>query len=494
LERSSSTSGWVVGKDGAIFEYANFYQTSGTYESNIIDSGTTGTIWNVVFWTEILTSGSDVTISTRTGDTATPDGSWSSWSSELTDETGSDISSPTGQYLQYRVTLVRGTIATETPQLDDISIIYAAATAEHLYGLYITSINDVWAVGNKGVIVHYDGASWSLHTDTGNETWYDITCTSASNCWAVGKSGDVAQYNGSTWTESTVSSSDDINGVYALSASDIWAAGKSGKLWHYDGISWSLHTDTGNETWNDITCTSTSSCWVVGDGGDVAQYDDEAWIESTISPTENIESISAISASNIWAAGANGNIWNYNGISWSLHTDTGNEDWNGIYFVNANDGWVMGDNGTIDRWQGSTWDSFASPTTNDLYDVVMSSATAGWAVGEKGTILMDDFFVTSGTLISSAFNMSDISPVQAIEWDETIPICSPVCDITIDVSTAPDSGGSPGTWTSWVNVTTPEGVLLPTSLNDNQWVRYRLNLTGDGNNTPVLQEIRVNYK
>ena len=100
-------------------------------------------------------------------------------------------------------------------------------------------------------------------------------------------------------------------------------------------------------------------------------------------------------------------------------------------------------------------------------------------------------YVTSGALTSSAFNMSDTSPVQAVEWDETASVGT---DITIDVATAPDSGGNPGAWTAWQNATANAGTLLPVLLNGNQWVRYRVNLTGDGTSTPILEEVRINYK
>jgi len=155
---------------------------------------------------------------------------------------------------------------------------------------------------------------------------------------------------------------------------------------------------------------------------------------------------------------------------------------------------ALGNANESQEWDGAAWSSQNIPTTQTIYDVEAISTIDAWAVGRNGTIIhfdQDALYETSGLVISSAFNMSDASPVQAVEWDETAPFGT---DITIDVSTAPNSGGSPGTWTSWVNAATSKGTLLPTSLNGNQWVRYRVNLTGDGNDTPVLTEVRVNYK
>jgi hypothetical protein len=71
----------------------------------------------------------------------------------------------------------------------------------------------------------------------------------------------------------------------------------------------------------------------------------------------------------------------------------------------------------------------------------------------------------------------------------------------MQVSTAPDASGSPGTWSSWYGATgagtyftNHYGTMIPNDLNWNRWVRYRAQLTGDGVNTPVLSEVRINYK
>jgi len=114
-------------------------------------------------------------------------------------------------------------------------------------------------------------------------------------------------------------------------------------------------------------------------------------------------------------------------------------------------------------------------------------------------------YPTSGTVQSSAFNMSNASPVQEIEWDETVPSsCS--CTLRLQIQTAPDSGGSPGTWSSfWQGpdgedsdatdfYTANTGERVHTDMNGDQWVRYLATFTGDGTGTPILTESRINYK
>jgi hypothetical protein len=108
-------------------------------------------------------------------------------------------------------------------------------------------------------------------------------------------------------------------------------------------------------------------------------------------------------------------------------------------------------------------------------------------------------YESSGYLVSSAYDAGLVSSFQTIEWDETVPSCSPTCDIKVQVRTAMDSAGSPGTWTNWFGES-GDGTyfdspytLIPIDLNGYQWIQYRVELSGDGNNTPVMSEIRVNY-
>ena len=115
-----------------------------------------------------------------------------------------------------------------------------------------------------------------------------------------------------------------------------------------------------------------------------------------------------------------------------------------------------------------------------------------------GLDLGDGNCAESGTLTSSSYNMTDNSPVQIIGWDEIEPLN---CDIKFQIRTAPDSGGSPGTWTDWYGATGSGGyfidsigTLVSVDLNGNQWVQYKAELLSDGTDTPILEEVRINYK
>ncbi|MDA2936198.1 hypothetical protein MYX06_03195 [Patescibacteria group bacterium AH-259-L05] len=503
VEMSSFSSGWAVGENGRILQYGSFYLNSGTFLSRIFDSSDTNTSWDQAYWTEVLPSGSDLTIATRTGNTSTPDETWSAFSAELTDSDSSTISSPDGRYFQYRATLIRGDSASATPQLDDITIIYNAPTTKNLNDISIVSSSNIWAVGNSGKVLHYNGTTWSEFIDLGGEEIYAIDMDSASDGWTVGEGGKMFHYDGTTWSSGSSPTNKNLNDVFIVDNDDGWAVGDNGTIIYYDE-SWSSVSSPTNQHLNSLFMTDEDDGWAVGEDGKVLQANDGDWSEFTDTGDQVWYDIFMVSDNDGWMVGDSGRIWHYNGTSWSEFIDTGSTNWRTVYLVSSADGWAGGSNGELYHFDGNSWTNASSPTTRRIKSIEMIDTADGWAVGNNGTILQlttEGLYAENGWLISSAFDMGNTSPVQVIAWDQIIPTCSPSCEVRFQLRTAPDASGSPGTWTSWYGATgagsyftNANGTIVSADINGNQWVQYRAELIGDGLNTAVLQEVRINYK
>ena len=93
----------------------------GSYTSDVRDAQTVA-MWGAIKWQDSGVPGTRVEISTRSGNTKTPDETWSDWSAPYTDHDGSPISSPRARYLQWRAVLVgaRG----ESPALTSVTAAY----------------------------------------------------------------------------------------------------------------------------------------------------------------------------------------------------------------------------------------------------------------------------------------------------------------------------------------------------------------------------------
>jgi sugar lactone lactonase YvrE len=94
---------------------------SGTYESAVRDARTVAA-WGTLTWRGTL-GGGTVALSTRTGNTSTPDDTWSDWSAPYADPAGSPITSPRARFIQWRATLTGGA-AGASPVLDSVTTAY----------------------------------------------------------------------------------------------------------------------------------------------------------------------------------------------------------------------------------------------------------------------------------------------------------------------------------------------------------------------------------
>ena len=56
----------------------------------------------------------------------------------------------------------------------------------YVYGLWGSSANDVWAVGQFGLIEHWDGSGWSTVPSGKSENLKAVWGSSANDVWAVG--------------------------------------------------------------------------------------------------------------------------------------------------------------------------------------------------------------------------------------------------------------------------------------------------------------------
>ena len=99
------------------------YPATGTFDSRVLDAGQSVN-WDALSWTADTPAGTGVALSVRTGNTPTPDGSWSGFN-----PVGSSGGSIGGnsRYLQYRVQLSSSDQG-KTPTLSDVSASYAADT------------------------------------------------------------------------------------------------------------------------------------------------------------------------------------------------------------------------------------------------------------------------------------------------------------------------------------------------------------------------------
>jgi hypothetical protein len=95
---------YATANPGKLFRLSSQRAARGTYESEARDAQTLAT-WGTLSWRGTTTAANRVELFTRSGNTETPDGTWSVWSPAYTNADASPITSPKARYLQWRAVL-----------------------------------------------------------------------------------------------------------------------------------------------------------------------------------------------------------------------------------------------------------------------------------------------------------------------------------------------------------------------------------------------------
>jgi len=117
---------FATSNPGKVFRLSAARAERGTFTSEVRDAQTVAT-WGNIKWQGLVPPGTRVEVSTRSGNTRTPDDAWSEWSPPYAAAEGSAITSPRARYLQWRAVLVGG--RGEAPLLTSLTAAYLPRNA-----------------------------------------------------------------------------------------------------------------------------------------------------------------------------------------------------------------------------------------------------------------------------------------------------------------------------------------------------------------------------
>jgi hypothetical protein len=111
---------YATSNPGKIFRLSSQRAAEGTYTSLVRDAQTVAD-WGTLSWRASAPAGGRVDVFTRSGNTATPDDTWSVWSGPYAASTGEEIKSPNARYLQWKAVLAG---KPNSPVLTSVSAAY----------------------------------------------------------------------------------------------------------------------------------------------------------------------------------------------------------------------------------------------------------------------------------------------------------------------------------------------------------------------------------
>ncbi len=242
-----------------------------------------------------------------------------------------------GTVLRYNGTAWSSSALPEQPCASTIDAT-VTKRAVNLFGVWGSSPNDVWTVGDCGAVLHFDGTAWLRHDVTINaqplaEPLVGIWGSSASNVWAVGWNQTIVRFDGTKWAPSVWDHSSDPLAAEILDAcqpSDTSLPRLPIHLYRVFG-------------------TSDNDVFAVGSCGAILRWDP---VKGTWSGQQRKTKLSKANL-------------------------------NGAFGIGRNL-WVVGDSGTLLKWNGSAWASLSSGTAVDLNGAWASNTATLWVVGMDG--------------------------------------------------------------------------------------------------------------
>ena len=108
------------------------------------------------------------------------------------------------------------------------------ATAPALTAAWGSGPSDVWAVGEGGTILHWNGSAWA-DASSGNSSLYfrGVWGSGRNDVWAVGDKGAVLHWDGSAWAAVASGTTSNFYGVWGSGPNDVWAVGSHSAILHY---------------------------------------------------------------------------------------------------------------------------------------------------------------------------------------------------------------------------------------------------------------------
>ena len=288
-----------------------------------------------------------------------------------------------------------------------------SGTFENLRGVWGLESGDVFAVGDNGTILHFDGKSWRMMQSNTTADLVGVWARDADNVVAAGDGGTVLYYNGESWAPMESGTTAPIGAMWGLPIFPqgpsqlpfwVWAVGGGppGTVLHFDGRQWQSIDTGGSEEFIDITGwlpPPEASDWrprlmTVGANGTARFLDGDGWRETDTGVAENLVAVFGDSPDNVYAVGSGGTIIQNTRrfadtgpvASWREVTRVEGGGLSDITARNYNDLFLVGADGQIVNFDRVELTDMRSRTSKTLH-AVWSGMTDVFAVGDEGTIL-----------------------------------------------------------------------------------------------------------
>jgi hypothetical protein len=252
------------------------------------------------------------------------------------------------------------------------------ATFESLRAVSASALDDVWAVGEAGTVLHRgDDHVWRTAAKL-KGALRAVWAAAPDDVWVAGDA-ELAHWNGREFTEKWEASMGPIKGVFGSSGASVYAVGDGG-VRRWDRAEWETVETPANYPLDAVT-VGTSDVWALGSAG-MIHFDGREWSDVGAGK-ENKPSVLFLGPAGPYAAGGQG-VWRFDGKAWAsvlsrVETVSG-------YSAAPDDVWALGKGDEARHWNGVGWRKSTAGTQAQLRAIWSRNGEA-WAVGDGGAIL-----------------------------------------------------------------------------------------------------------
>ena len=252
---------------------------------------------------------------------------------------------------------------------------------------------DIYAAGTvpsapcRGRVCHFDGGSWKSLRDTPGRRLNAVAALDSSHVWAAGEAGLMLFYNGVSWAEQPLPSPGTVNGLSALDSSHVWAVGEGGKVFFFDGRRWSGDTPLPGRSLQSVFALDAEHVWAAGARGTILAWDGRAWLDQSVGGPDTLRGVGALDAEHVWAAGDRGAVKYYDGRSWADFSAGVNESLGDIAVLDGDHVFAAGETGGVYFLDGDTWKMTKTGASSPLRSVAVLDTDHVYACGDAGVFL-----------------------------------------------------------------------------------------------------------
>jgi len=249
-----------------------------------------------------------------------------------------------------------------------------------LLDVWGASPQDVWAAGEAGTLLHWDGSKWSPARSGVQSAIRTLWGSGSNDVWAGGDFLFLLRWNGSEWTHWQLPDiARGVSDIHGSGPNDVWAVSDGRTLHHFNGTSWSSQPafDRGDTVW-----ASPENLWLAGFPGYAYHRTGSSWAWFEQGPL-NVRSIWGSGPDDVWLVGANIHRWHQAslvqvprpGAAGFLHE---------VHGAGPNDVWAVGSKGQSLHWEGTSWSEVPTGVSWDLEGVWVPTSGNAFAVGQRG--------------------------------------------------------------------------------------------------------------